>query len=284
MIQLPPYIVCMSAKDESPHIQEVLDAIVMQRPAPLFIYIIDDGSSDDTATIIEGFANRYPIIRFSRNPKGPRNWASKDRNLNKLFAQAQNELGTHFKFVAFQDGDQAPVFSDFFARLLLAAQDGKVGIVGGVVYERNGGQTWRPRPTNSLTSVPGSAMFRREFFEAVDGYVPLEYGGSDWLIQVDAVRLGYKVQVVQDCVIHHYRKTSGVTVKGSFRAGLMDASLGSDPIFEFLKCARRALRPPFIGGVLRFAGFASYILRGRKPMVGPERVRALRTSQRNRLK
>jgi hypothetical protein len=111
----------------------------------------------------------------------------------------------------------------------------------------------------------------------------MELGETDWLFQTDALRLGFKVKVVPEAILREYRRTSNTTIKGSFKAGKMDASLGSDFLFEIVKCGRRALVSPLgLNGIMRFAGYLSYRLT-RKPSVSPERYNYLRSLQRAKL-
>jgi glycosyl transferase family 2 len=279
------YILLSAVKDEGAHLRAVVDYVGRQSVPPLRWYITDDGSSDKSVAILRDAAERYPFIRVSQNPprKG-RNWASKDRTINASYELARKELGDSFDFVGQQDGDQAPANPDFFERLLAeAAKNESIGVLGGVVYELSRGE-WRPRPCNASDSTPGSAFFRRSAFEATGGYLPLEYGGSDWLIQIDAGRAGYGVKIVPQCMLHHYRQTNQSTVGGAFKAGLMDASLGSDLLFELFKCARRLTHAPLgLPGILRFAGYTYYRASRRPLLVGPERYTYLRAYQRAKI-
>jgi glycosyltransferase involved in cell wall biosynthesis len=284
-MSLPNYILLSSIKDEGAHLTKVLAAVATQSVPPLAWYITDDGSTDASLLILRDFARRYPFIRLKENPRREgRNWAAKDRALNASYELARQELGDTFGFVGAQDGDQAPVNKDFFEILLAeAAANASLGVLGGIVYESREGK-WRPRPCNASDSVPGSAFFRRSCFEATGGYLPLEYGGSDWLIQVDAGRAGFGVKVMPECVLHHYRRTNQSTVRGAFKAGLMDASLGSDFLFELLKCARRLGHAPLgLPGLLRFAGYGFYRAARRPLLIGPERYAYLRSYQRAKI-
>jgi poly-beta-1,6-N-acetyl-D-glucosamine synthase len=279
------YILLSAVKDEGAHLSTVLAAVVQQTVPPRAWYITDDGSSDGSLDILRGFAAAYPFIRLTENPRRTgRNWAAKDRALNASYELAVRELGDSFDFIGAQDADQAPASKNFFELLLSeAAAEASLGVLGGVVYEPRKGE-WRPRPCNASDSTPGSAFFRRSAFEATGGYLPLEYGGSDWLIQMDAGRAGYKVKVVPECVLHHYRQTNQSTVRGAFKAGLMDASLGSDLLFELFKCARRLGHAPLgLPGLLRLAGYTYYRARRRPLLVGPERASYLRSYQRAKI-
>lgn len=284
-MQRSSYILLSAVKDEGAHLRTILTAVVTQSVPPLRWYITDDGSTDQSLDILREFAHRHPFIYVKENPRREgRNWAAKDRAVNENYRLACAELGDAFDFVGVQDGDISPVNSDFFELLLAeAAKEESVGVLGGVVYELRK-ERWQPRPCNALDSASGSAFFRRAAFEAAGGYLPLEYGGSDWLIQVDAGRAGFAVKVVPECVLHHYHRTNQSTVRGAFKAGLMDASLGSDFLFELFKCARRLGHAPFgLPGVLRLAGYAYYRATRRPFLVGPERYTYLRSYQRAKI-
>jgi biofilm PGA synthesis N-glycosyltransferase PgaC len=284
------YILLSSVKDEGDHLEAVLTSVLNQSIPPRRWYITNDGSTDRSTDILRDFAAANPIIRLTENPpREGRNWASKDRIVNASYKRAVSEIA--FDFVGQQDGDQAPAKKDFFERLLAEANKNEaIGLLGGVVYERKAEPKyssrpgeWLPRPCNASDSTPGSALFRRECFEATGGYLPLEYGGSDWLIQVDAQRAGYTVKVVPECRLLHYRQTNQSTVKGAFKAGLMDASLGSDFLFELVKCARRLGHAPLgLPGSLRLAGYL-YYRATRPPLIEADRSAFLRTLQRSKI-
>ncbi len=60
----------------------------------------------------------------------------------------------------------------------------------------------------------------------------------------------------------------------------MDASFGSHPLFEVLKCARRISAKPFIAAAAtRFTGYVWWNMKGNKPLIPADRVGYLRKSQ-----
>jgi biofilm PGA synthesis N-glycosyltransferase PgaC len=66
---------------------------------------------------------------------------------------------------------------------------------------------------------------------------------------------------------------------------MMDASFGSDLIFEFFKCCRRAASRPFVlGSVVRFTGYLWWKLAGRKPLIAQEKVAFLKKEQTAKLR
>lgn len=64
----------------------------------------------------------------------------------------------------------------------------------------------------------------------------------------------------------------------------MDHSMGSHPLFEIAKCARRVMEKPFLlGSLTRMAGFLWSHAIGRSPVIDPELVRFLRKEQTGRM-
>jgi poly-beta-1,6-N-acetyl-D-glucosamine synthase len=284
-ISLPPYIIITSVKDEAAHLRTVVASLCAQDTVPVRWYITDDGSSDGSLDILREAAYSFPFITLiEKPPRTGRCWGVQYRNMNEMYARAVDELGESFYYVGVHDADVA-VDPDFYTRLLTEALHyPSLGMIGGVIYQPNPKTgEWRNRSENASDSVPGSVLISRKAFDTVGGYTPMELGETDWLFQQDAMRLGFGIKVVKEAVLREYRKTANTTIKGSFKAGKMDASVGSDFLFEVLKCARRALHSPLgLNGILRLAGYLSYRAT-RKPSVGPERYNYLRSIQRAKL-
>jgi glycosyltransferase involved in cell wall biosynthesis len=274
------YVLLTAAKDEEDCIAEVIQLVLRQTILPLAWIIMDDGSSDQTAKIIEGFAADHPFIQIhSAGSRGGRNFGSQYKALQAAYELAKQ---LEFEFVGVQDADLGPEQADYYELIISEFhRNSQLGIASGYIYERQHG-VWQSRPGNSIDSTTGSAVFRRTCFDQIGGYTPLPYGGSDWSAQLDAKMSGWEILVRPDLHIFHYRPTSsaGGIWRGKFREGLMDASFGSHPVFEFFKCCRRVTSVPFfLGSFVRFAGYLWWSITGRKPVILAEKVRFLRKEQ-----
>lgn len=274
------YVLLTAAKDEEACITEVIQLVVRQTVLPLAWIIIDDGSTDQTAAIIERFAAKHPFIQLhSAGSRGGRNFGSQYKAIQAAYELTKS---LEFEFVGVQDADQAPEQANYYESLMSEFhRNSQLGMASGFVYERPHG-VWECRPGNSEDSTAGSVMFRRTCFEQIGGYTPLQYGGSDWLAQLDTKIKGWEILTRPDLHILHYRPTSsaGGIWKGRFREGLMDASFGTHPLFEFFKCCRRVTNYPyFFGSTVRFGGYLWWNLTGRKPLLSPEKVTFLRKEQ-----
>jgi biofilm PGA synthesis N-glycosyltransferase PgaC len=281
----PRYVLLTAAKDEEACIEEVIRYVLQQTVTPLAWFIVDDGSSDSTASIIERFAAEHPFIHLqSAGSRGGRNFGSQYKAIMAAYGLAKS---LQFDFVGVVDADQAPERKDYYESIFKEFdRNQRLGVASGYVYERQNG-VWKIRPGNSEDSVAASAVFRRQCFDQIGGYTPLEHGGSDWLMQLEAKMAGWEIITRTDLRILHYRPTSsaGGIWRGRFRAGMMDASFGSHPLFEYLKCFRRIpSHPILLGSIVRFCGYLWWHITARKPLLQPEKVAYLRKEQMDKLR
>src|SRR5437660_6383161 len=110
------YVLLTAAKDEEAFIGEVIQYVVRQTVTPIAWIIIDDGSSDRTAAIVESFAVKYPFIKLqSAAARSNRNFGSQYKALRAAYDLAKP---LDFDFVAIQDADQAPEREDYYESIL----------------------------------------------------------------------------------------------------------------------------------------------------------------------
>jgi poly-beta-1,6-N-acetyl-D-glucosamine synthase len=274
------FVLLTAAKDEEVCIEEVIRHVLRQTVVPLGWFIVDDGSSDRTASIIESFAKEHSFIHLqSAGSRGGRNFGSQYKAIMAAYGLAKS---LEFDFIGVVDADQAPEQRDYYESIFREFdRNPRLGMASGFIYERQNGR-WQSRLGNSRDSVAASAVFRRKCFDQIGGYTPLVHGGSDWLAQLDAKMAGWEVRTRPDLHILHYRPTSsaGGIWRGVFRAGMMDASFGSHPAFEFFKCCRRMnSHPVVLGSFVRFCGFLWWKITARKSLISPEKVAFLRNEQ-----
>jgi len=274
------YVLLTAAKNEEACIGEVIELVVRQTVVPQAWFIIDDGSTDRTAEIVTSFAAKHPFIHlYSAESRGGRNFGSQYKAILAAYEMARP---LEFEFVAIQDADQSPERADYYELVLEEfRRDEKLGMVSGTVYERPRG-IWELRPDNAPDSLAASVVIRRTCFDAIGGYTPLYYGGSDYLLQLDAMMAGWEIKTRPDLPILHYRpgSSAGGIWRGRFREGLEDASMGSHPLFEFFRCCRRITKSPFFfGSAVRFGGYVWWTVTRRKPLLPADKVAFLRKSQ-----
>lgn len=276
------FILLTAAKNEEQYIGEVIQSVLRQSVLPIAWFIMDDGSTDQTGQIVQSFSEKHPFIHLHTSRKGGvRSFGAQYRAINTAY-----ELARHldFDYVGMHDADIVPEQNDYYETILRHLDaNSKLGVAGGYIYERTKNGVWESRKANSPEAVAGGIqMLRRECFDQIDGYHPLQFGGEDWLAQLDAKMAGWQVNAYPELPVQHYRPTSSADGrwKGLLRLGMMDASFGSHPLFEMFKCARRVLENPlFLSSIIRFSGYVWWNISRKSPLLSAEKVSYLRKEQ-----
>ena len=278
------YVLMTAAYNEEATIGKTIESMISQTLLPQRWVIVSDGSVDRTDEIVRSYAKKHGFIRFLRLTRTPgRSFGAKVRAL-----RAGSELlkDVAYDFVGNLDADIS-VGSWYFEDLISHFnQRPKLGLAAGFICEEVNGK-FISRRSNRVYSVGHQAqLVRRECYEAIGGYAILEYGGEDWHAETSAKMKGWEVEAFPLLEIFHHRRTGEADnlLRYKFRQGRMDYSLGSDPLFEILKCLERIPEKPFVtGSAARLTGFVwSYLCRDRRP-VSDEFVAFLRGEQRQKV-
>lgn len=278
------YVLITAARNEEAYIEKTLKAVTAQTVLPTEWVIVSDGSTDSTDEIVKRYAERYEFVRLLSIQGGrTRNFGSQVHAINAGCAQLKSK---NYDFIGNLDADIS-FEPDYYERILREFyKDPKLGLASGFVCEESNG-VFLSRKFNNKKSVPHAVqLFRPECFEDIGGYVALPYGGPDWVAEVTARMKGWEVRSFPHIKVYHHRPTAsaGGVLRNRFRQGLMDYSVGSHPLFEVFKDARRMTGKPYlIGGILRFCGFLWGYVRNEDRMVPLEFVEYLRKEQTERM-
>jgi poly-beta-1,6-N-acetyl-D-glucosamine synthase len=233
---------------------------------------------------VRSYSQKYPFVHLYRMPaRHKRSFAAQVDAINAGYEQLR---GLEFDFVGNLDADIS-FEPDYFERLFAEfRKDPGLGLAGGTIHEKSGG-SFRERGTNRAHSVMhGVQMFRRECFDALGGYKRLPHGSPDWHAEVCMRMRGWKVQSIPGLPAFHHRPNgaAGSQLWYRYRQGLADYSLGTHPLFELCKVARRVHRKPyFVGSLSHIAGFVHAYLKREERPVPDDFVAYLRKEQLARL-
>src|SRR5215831_18607287 len=122
------YLLITAARNEEAFIAKTLNSVVTQTTLPERWVIVDDGSTDRTAEIVERYTKRYPWIELvQRTQDDNRNFASKAHAVNGSLKRV-NSL--QFEIVGNLDADVS-FASDHMAFLMQrSSEDPKLGVAG----------------------------------------------------------------------------------------------------------------------------------------------------------
>lgn len=280
------YILITPARNEQAFIKTTLDSVVAQTTLPELWVIVDDGSTDRTAEIVESYTKRYPWIELICRKQDPdRNFASKAHSVAQAFSRAKS---IDFDVVGNLDADVSfnPDYLEFLMQRF--SEDPKLGVAG-TPFTQDGGYDSSKHSFEGENYVAGPCqLFRRECFEDIGGYVPNRAGGVDWIAAMTARMKGWTVRSFPEKRFHHHR-TLGTAGKGPVRAlfsyGEKDYYLGGSPVWELFRVTYRATKKPvLLGGVALLTGYTWAALRRIKRAVSPELMHFHRAEQMKKLR
>ena len=279
------YILITPARNEEKFIGKTLDSMVAQTLLPERWVIVDDGSTDHTAEIVESYVKRHPWIELVRRVQnGDRNFASKAHAVNTGLERV-NSLP--FEILGNLDADVSfgPDYMEFLMRKF--ADDAELGVAG-TPFTEDGYDSARDSFEGENHVAGGCQLFRRACFEQIGGFVPNPAGGVDWIAVTTARLTGWKTRSFVETRFHHYR-TLGTARRGALHAlfsyGEKDYYLGGSPVWQLFRVAYRAAKKPvLVGSIALLSGYCWAALRRRRLAVSPELMRFHRKEQMRKLK
>lgn len=279
------YALVTAAYNEEAFIERTIQSVILQSEQPQRWVIVSDASTDRTDEIVGQYSLQYSFIRLVRlGGDHPRNFAAQVHAINAGYAALGDIC---YDYVGNLDADIT--FEPTYYNRLLAKFDEapSLGLAGGTIHEQYNG-TFKSRKRNDPCSVPHAIqLFRRVCYEQIGGYRALPYGGPDTYAEVLARMKGWEVRMFPELPVYHHRYTAsaGGFLRGRFRQGLADFSVGAHPLFEIVKCTSRVCERPFLlGSAVRLAGFLYSYCHREERQVPEEFVRYLRTEQMAKLR
>src|SRR5437588_447131 len=164
------YVLITPARNEAKYIGGLIESVLAQTRPPLRWIIVDDGSTDGTGAVTAKYAQLHDFIMPLRAAgSSGRSFGSKVR----AFQFAYDHLrGVRFEFIGNLDAD-VTLQPDYYGRILEQFEsDPRLGIAGGVIFERTSVGSWRDVSSPDL--VAGAIQFfRRQCFDEIGGLKPV---------------------------------------------------------------------------------------------------------------
>jgi poly-beta-1,6-N-acetyl-D-glucosamine synthase len=276
------YVIVSPVRDERLYIEETILSIARQTVGPVEWVIVDDGSTDGTERIIDGWSRNYPWIQtlhlVDRGFRQPGTGV-----MGAFHAGYRSLKSADWEFIIKLDGDlslQPDYFERCFERF---REDPKLGIAGGMLYLRQDGVL--KLEAQPLFHVRGpTKIYRRLCWNAIGGLLRLP--GWDTIDEVKANMLGWHTRSFPDLKVLHLRPEGAAegTWRNAVKKGQANHVSGYHPLFMLLKCVGRVSRKPYvIDAAGHLWGFMSGALRGIPQVADPALICYLRQQQIRRL-
>jgi biofilm PGA synthesis N-glycosyltransferase PgaC len=275
------YCIITAIRDEEKFIAATIDAVAAQTIQPLEWVIVDDGSTDRTPAIIDGYAAKYPWIHAVH--RQDRGFRSTGGGIEGFLCGFETLHRRDWEFVVNLDGDLT-FNPDYFERCFEHfRQAPRLGIAGGTIYNKIGEELQLEKcPEFHVRGA--TKIYRRLCWESLGGMLPGL--GWDTVDEIKANMRGWNTRSFPDLQLIHHRVTG--TAEGAWggavKDGQADYIVGYHPIFFMVKCARRLFKPPFLLGALGLGyGFLRSFLRRAPRINDKEVIRYIQDQQLRRL-
>lgn len=272
------------AYNEEEYIECTLKSISEQSYPPKLWIVVDDGSEDRTAEIIEEYARKFDWIKLVRKTeKEARAIGSK---VVQTFYHGLNTVDwKSFDVIAKYDSDLTfpPNYLEQIAACFEA--DPKVGMAGGVCSIEQQGE-WILEQVADPDHIRGALKaYRRELFEAMGGIRPSM--GWDTVDELLASFYGYKVLVLDDLVVKHHRVTNQETgqLKACEKMGRSFHRLGYGGLISLIAAAKIGMKRPPKGrsGWAALKGYLKAVRENEPIIVNKEEAAFIRKYRKERI-
>jgi len=165
------YILISPCRNEADYMRLTLDSVVAQTVPPDLWVIVDDGSTDETPTILSDYASRYPFIQIiTRENRGHR---SVGPGVIEAFYHGYDQIDvSQFEYVCKFDLD-LDLPPRYFEILIQRMQENsRIGTCSGKAYfkDKKTGELISEKCGDEM-SVGMTKFYRRSCFEAIGGFV-----------------------------------------------------------------------------------------------------------------
>ena len=241
--------VIIPAFNEADTIGLCLESLRNQTDLPLEILVVDDGSTDETGSLVKQFAKNYHRVRLLVQPhQGP----ALSRNL--VAKQAKGAV------LVFVDADMA-FEKNFLKNLVRPIVSGKAkGTFSKYEYVSNWDNIWsrcwninegwedkKRHPKNYPDSQKVFRAISKKEFERVGGFDPKAGYMDDWTL---SKKLGYEAESAPGAIFYHYNPESLEEVFSQAKwIGKRPYKLGI--VGNFIALIRSSLPFSIIFGVLK---------------------------------
>ncbi len=259
----PKILIVTPARNEAKTIPHTIESMIAQTVRPTAWTIVDDGSTDDTAGIVERAAIEHDWIKLvQRKDRGKR---SVGPGVIEAFYDglAPHDLDA-FDYICKLDGD-LQFGSTYFERLLEKFDaDPKLGTASGKCFDKTA-TGWEALRTNDDFSLGACKFYRVACFQEIGGFVrQVMWDGID----CHRCRMkGWKAMSLHDEALKLYELrpmgTSDRSVfHGRFRWGRGQYFMGTHWLYALAIAGYRTFERPFaVGGLCILAGYFAAMFR-----------------------
>ncbi len=274
------YAIVTPVKNEEAFIEKTILSVVSQKTLPAVWIVVNDGSTDRTKEILDGYAARFPWIELvhlgTRRHREAGGEGVVGIGLKRLTL-------TDYDCVVRMDADMA--FDDSYFDLLFKRfrENPKLGIASGVCVVRDGRRL--VEETHPEFHTRGALKtYRVACLSEIGGLEPCL--GWDTIDEIRAQMLGWETRSFRELRVEHLRKTQTAmgAKRGFVNLGVASYYCGYHPLYLLLRSIRACARPPYVvGGLSMLRGYLGGYWRGAPQVADRALIGFVRRHQLRRL-
>jgi len=232
------YYIVIPTYNEEKFISLTLQSLVEQTQLPKKIVVVNDGSTDNTETIIKSFCDDYSFIHLVNKTSDAIHLPGS--KVIQAFQKGLETLDDAYDFIVKADADL--IFpSNYFETIIKHFQsDDKIGMVGGFAYiERNG--EWLLENLTDKDHIRGAfKAYRKECFHQIGGLKPAM--GWDTVDELLCKFFNWKVVTDKSLIVKHLKPTGANYNKTArYKQGEAFYTLGYGFIITSIASAKLAM-------------------------------------------
>jgi poly-beta-1,6-N-acetyl-D-glucosamine synthase len=281
-LQTIKYVIVSPVRDEEKFIEQTIRSVLGQSIRPANWIIVNDGSTDQTASIIDRYASEYPWIQVVHRPN--RGHRQSGGGVVEAFNDGYKAIRCQdWDFVVKLDGDL--VFDELYFQHCFEhfQREERLGIGGGkIYYVENGQERFEECPRFHVRGA--TKIYRRKCWEEIGGF--WQAPGWDTIDELKAQMLEWKTESFDDVKIFHQRMTG--TAENLWndlvKNGMARYVAGYHPLFLLASCILRLTYKPYVvhsAGLLW--GYTRSYIRHVPQVNDPALIRFVRREQLKRL-
>jgi biofilm PGA synthesis N-glycosyltransferase PgaC len=276
------YVIISPVRNEELYIDKTILSVISQTIQPKKWIIVNDGSTDNTSTIIAKYSSTYKWIQLI--DKKNRGYAETGRGVMEAFYVGYNNINIDdYDFIVKLDGDLSFKPNYFESLFNEFKNNHKLGIASGVCFiERKGKLEREKHPEFHVRGA--SKVYKKECWKAIGGLI--KHKGWDTIDEMKAQSLGWETKSFVNLHINHYKPTGYNT--GSYNwtimGGKSDYYCGYHPLFVITKGIKRMFQRPYmIGGFGIIYGFFKEYIRNGEQIKDNDLIKFIQKQQFNKL-
>jgi exopolysaccharide biosynthesis WecB/TagA/CpsF family protein len=277
------YLLVSPCRDEAKYLRRTLDSVALQSVLPALWIVVDDGSTDETAAILEEYSRRLPYLRVvRRDDRGGRQVGP--GVIDAFYAGLEEVRLEDFDYLCKLDMDldlPARYFEILMERM---ESNPRIGTTSGkpwFVHPKTGALV--PEICGDEMSVGMTKFYRVACFKEIGGFVrQVMWDGIDCH---RARMLGWIAESIDlEPIRFVHLRPQGASDRGIWtgrlRAGFGQYFMGTSPIYYFaVATSRLTAHPALIGSVAMLWGYLRSWLKGLPRYDDPEFRRFVRSYQ-----